>query len=39
MYPFQTEGVYRHAEGWVNYGAAWCISLAYLSFDGDGTMP
>jgi len=33
MYPFNPEGNYRHAEGWVNYGASWCISLAYLRFD------
>jgi hypothetical protein len=33
MYPFNPEGAYRHAEGWVNYGASWCISLAYLKFD------
>ena len=33
MYPFNPEGSYRHAEGWVNYGAAWCMSLAYLNFD------
>ncbi len=33
MYPFNPEGTFRHAEGWVNYGACWCISLAYLRFD------
>jgi len=33
MFPFNPEGAYRHPEGWVNYGAAWCISLAYLRFD------
>jgi hypothetical protein len=33
MYPFNPEGGYRHAEGWVNYGAAWCLSLAYFEFD------
>ena len=33
MYPFNPEGNYRHAEGWVNYGASWCVSLAYLKFD------
>lgn len=33
MYPFNPEGAYRHAEGWVNYGAAWCVSLAYLKLD------
>lgn len=35
MYPFNPEGGLRHAEGWVNYGACWCISLAYLQFDVD----
>ncbi len=33
MFPFQPEASYRHAEGWVNYGAAWCLSLAYFEFD------
>ena len=33
MFPFLLEGRYRHAEGWVNYGAAWGISLAWLEFD------
>jgi hypothetical protein len=33
MFPFNPEGAYRHPEGWVNYGAAWCLSLAYLRFD------
>ncbi len=33
MFPFNPEGAYRHAEGWVNYGASWCISLAYIKFD------
>lgn len=35
MYPFNPEGAFRHAEGWVNYGAAWCVSLSYLKFDKD----
>jgi hypothetical protein len=35
MFPFNPEGAYRHAEGWVNYGAAWCLSLAYLRIDAD----
>jgi hypothetical protein len=40
MYPFNPEGTFRHAEGWVNYGACWCISLAYLRFDlNSGTIP
>ncbi len=39
MYPFNPEGDYRHAEGWVNYGAGWCISLAYLKFDATKTTP
>ncbi len=40
MFPFHPEGVYRHPEGWVNYGASWCISLAYLQFEaGAKTTP
>jgi hypothetical protein len=35
MFPFNPEGTYRHREGWVNYGAAWCMSLAYLRFDAE----
>jgi len=33
MYPFNPEGEFRHREGWVNYGAAWCVTLSYLAFD------
>jgi hypothetical protein len=33
MFPFNPEGAFRHAEGWVNYGASWCVSLSYLQFD------
>ena len=36
MFPFHPDAAYRHAEGWVNYGAAWCISLAWLEFDRKG---
>lgn len=36
MYPFNPSDAYRHAEGWVNYGASWCISLAYFKFDAAG---
>lgn len=32
MFPYNPQGAYRHAEGWVNYGAAWCVSLASLQF-------
>ena len=39
MFPFKPEGPYRHAEGWVNYGASWCVSLAYLQFDAAKTIP
>jgi hypothetical protein len=39
MFPFNPKGAYRHPEGWVNYGAAWCISLAYLQFDATGMIP
>ncbi len=39
MFPFNPEGAFRHAEGWVNYGASWCISLAYLHFDRNEATP
>jgi hypothetical protein len=41
MFPFNPEGGFRHREGWVNYGAAWCISLSYLNADLQGrtTLP
>lgn len=39
MFPFNPEGPYRHSEGWVNYGAAWCLSLAYLEFDREKRTP
>ena len=39
MFPFNPEAPFRHAEGWVNYGASWCISLAYLQFDVAKTTP
>jgi hypothetical protein len=39
MYPFNPEGTFRHPEGWVNYGASWCISLAYFKFDEDAATP
>jgi hypothetical protein len=39
MFPFNPKGKYRHPEGWVNYGASWCISLAYVQFDQAGTTP
>jgi hypothetical protein len=40
MFPFNPKGAFRHPEGWVNYGATWCISLAYLQFDtADKTTP
>ena len=32
-YPFNPEGEFRHPEGWVNFNAAWNVSLAYLSWD------
>lgn len=35
MYPFQPGKAFRHPEGWVNYGASWCISLSYLQYDVD----
>lgn len=39
MFPFNPKGKYRHPEGWVNYGASWCTSLAYLQFDQARTTP
>lgn len=39
MFPFNPKGKYRHPEGWVNYGASWCTSLAYLQFDQTRTTP
>jgi hypothetical protein len=39
MFPFNPEGPYRHAEGWVNYGASWSVSLAYRHFDPHNTTP
>ena len=39
MFPFHPEAPLRHAEGWVNYGAAWCLSLAYFEFDRTDRMP
>jgi hypothetical protein len=33
MFPFNPEASCRHPEGWVNYGASWCMSLAYFEFD------
>ena len=39
MFPFNPEAPFRHAEGWVNYGASWCVSLAYLQFDVAKTTP
>ena len=39
MYPFQPGTDFRHPEGWSNYGASWCISLAYLQFDTHGKTP
>jgi hypothetical protein len=33
MFPFNPGGAYRHAEGWVNYGSSWCMSLAYFEMD------
>jgi hypothetical protein len=32
-YPFTPDGEFRHSEGWVNFNAAWNVSLAYLSWD------
>jgi hypothetical protein len=40
MFPFNPEGAFRHAEGWVNYGAAFCVSLAWWQQDkNSATVP
>jgi len=39
MFPFNPEAAFRHAEGWVNYGASWSISLSYLKNDPKATTP
>jgi len=33
MYPFNPKGAFRHPEGWVNFNAAWNMSLAYFVWD------
>jgi hypothetical protein len=34
FYPYKPESKdFRHAEGWVNYNAAWNVALAYAEFD------
>ncbi len=38
-YPFYPNAKYRHAEGWVNYGASWITSLAYINWDRSGDSP
>jgi hypothetical protein len=32
-YPFKPDGSFRHAEGWVNFNAAWNVALAYWQWD------
>lgn len=39
MYPFNPNGKYRHAEGWVNFNAAWNVALAYLRWAEAGHAP
>jgi len=40
FYPYQPAAtVFRHAEGWVNYNAAWNVALAYAHFDQIGKNP
>lgn len=38
-YPFNPEGAFRHSEGWVNFNAAWNVSLAYLAWNRAGRTP
>ena len=35
-YPFNPDGRFRHAEGWVNFNAAWNVALAYWEWDRQG---
>lgn len=39
MYPFNPEGDFRHAEGWVNFNAAWNVGLAYAAWDANQQNP
>lgn len=38
-YPYHPAGPFRHAEGWVNFNAAWNVALAYARWDPDGRAP
>jgi hypothetical protein len=33
IFSLNLDSPYRHMEGWVNYGASWCLSLAYFEFN------
>jgi hypothetical protein len=40
FYPYRPDAAeFRHAEGWVNYNAAWNVALAYVHFDQTGRRP
>ena len=39
MFPYNPAGAFRHAEGWVNFNAAWNVGLAYLQADLTGADP
>lgn len=39
MYPFKPDGKFRHSEGWVNFNAAWNVSLAYFVWDSARQAP
>jgi hypothetical protein len=40
FYPYRPDATeFRHAEGWVNYNAAWNVALAYVQFDQAGRRP
>jgi len=38
-YPFYPNALYRHTEGWVNYGATWATSLSYLNWNKKSETP
>lgn len=39
MYPFNPDGKFRHSEGWVNFNAAWNVSLAWFVWDAGKRAP
>ena len=39
MYPFNPDGKFLHSEGWVNFNAAWNVSLAWFAWDAAKRAP